>query len=156
MLGVLEPELFEEVGDVVHGLVPRDLGELRCRPRRHGIKVWFGPTAPPKEHYEAQVIGADGVEDATVLALEIGFHAEHPKAPDNDAVIARLIECEDRWRRIIGAEAVAGPFLGRADAWRRISETWPDPDLGDAGIALELGARLTDYITALEPLRRPG
>ena len=53
----------------------------------------------------------------------------------------------------IGKEAVAGAFLGR-DGWCRISETWPDPDLSEDELALELGARLTDYITALEPVRR--
>lgn len=146
--------MFDEVADVVLGLVPVDLGKPRYRPRRFGIKVWFGPETPPKEHYEAQVIGPDAVDDATTLALEVGFHAEHPRVSDNDAVIDRLLDSEDRWRRVIGVEAVAGPFLGRPDAWRRISETWPDPDLSDAGVALELGVRLTDYITALEPLRR--
>lgn len=146
--------MFDEVADVVLGLVPRDLGKLRARPRRFGIKVWFGPEAPPREHYEAQVIGADWVEDATVLALEIGFHAEHPRQTDNDTVIARLVGGEKRWRRVLGAEAAAGPFLGRPDNWRRISETWPDPDLSDPEVALEIGARLVDYITALEPLLR--
>lgn len=151
----LEPSLFDEVAEVLRGLVPRELGELRHRARRYGIKAWFGSEAPPKEHYEAQVIGADGVEDANVLALEIGFHAEHPKVADNDAAIARLRSGERRWRRTIGVEAVVGPFLGRPDVWRRISETWPDPDLGQPDLPFELGARLTDYITAFEPLRRP-
>ena len=45
--------------------------------RRYGIKVWFGPSDPPREHYEAQVIGPNEVKEASVLALEIGFHAEH-------------------------------------------------------------------------------
>ncbi len=150
----LEPMLFEEVADVLHGLVPRALGALRCRPRRYGIKVWFDASEPTREHYEAQVIGADAVRDAKVLALEVGFHAEHPQLTDNEAVIARLLEHERRWRKVVGDEAEVGAFLGRADRWRRISETWPDPDLDEEGIAFELGARLTDYITALEPLRR--
>jgi hypothetical protein len=156
MAGVVELELFEEVADVVRGLVPNELGAPRCRARRHGIKVWFGAAQPTKEHYEAQVIGADAVAGATTLALEVGFHAEHSQLAANDAVIDRLVRSEKRWRPVIGAEAVAGPFLGRADAWRRLSETWPDPDLGDPGLAFELGACLTDYITALEPLLRHG
>lgn len=146
--------LFEEVSDVVRGLVPSELGSLRLRARRYGLKVWFGPEQPPKEHYEAQVIGARDVPDAALLALEVGFHAEYPQVADNDAAIARLQRSEKRWRRTIGDVAVVGPFLGRADAWRRISETWPDPNLDGADLAFELGARLTDYITALEPLRR--
>lgn len=140
---------------MVRGLVPRELGDVRVRPRRYGIKVWFGPTsAPAKEHYEAQVIGAALAGDGSVLALEIGFHAEHPKVDDNDAVIDRLCQGERRWRRQVGAEAIAGPFLGRADVWRRISETWADPDLSEPDLGFEIGARLTDYIRALEPVRR--
>ena len=156
MLFPVEVALFDEVADVVLGLVPNELGKPRCRARRYGIKVWFGPEMPSKEHYEAQVIGADAVVDATVLALEVGFHAEHPRLADNDAVIAQLLDDEHRWRRTLGTEAVVGPFLGRADAWRRISEVWADPDLSDGEIAFEVGVRLIDYITALEPLRRRG
>ena len=150
----MESSLFEEVGDVVLGLVPRDLGVPRSRARRYGIKVWFGPAEPTREHYEAQVIGSDHVPEAATLAVEVGFHAEHPRLADNDAIIARLAAVEKRWRDIVGGEAVTGPFLGRADSWRRISETWADPDLDDPGLAFELGTRLTDYITALEPLLR--
>jgi hypothetical protein len=152
MVDVVEVQLFEEVADVVAGLVPAELGRPRCRARRSGIKVWFGAADPPREHYEAQLVGADAVEGARVLGLEVGFHAEHPQAPANDAVLERLLAGEARWRRAIGEEAVAGGFLGRRE-WRRISETWPDPDLDDPGLAFEVGARLTDYITALEPLR---
>ena len=151
---VVEIPLFEQVADVLRGLVPRDLGELRQRPRRWGIKVWFGSGRPPKEHYEAQVIGAAGVEGATTLAPEVGFHAEHPKVGDNDAAIDPLRAAEKRWRSTIGKEAVVGDFLGHPGVWRRISETWPDPDLGAPDLAFELAARLTDYIVALEPLRR--
>src|ERR1700674_3040248 len=96
--GVVELFLFEEVADVVRGLVPGDLGTPRCRARRGGVKVWFGDANPPKEHYEAQLIGADAVADATVLALEVGFHAEHAQATANDAVIDRLVRSEKRWR----------------------------------------------------------
>jgi hypothetical protein len=154
MADPLEPLLFEEVADVLHGLVPRELGELRCRPRRYGIKVWFDTSEPTKEHYEAQVIAPDAVDRAEVLALEVGFHAEHPRLADNEQVISRLLGHEKRWRRVVGDEAEVGPFLGAADRWRRISETWPDPDLDEHELAFEIGTRLTDYITALEPLRR--
>ncbi len=133
--------------------MPPELGPLRLRARRYGIKVWFGPEAPPREHYEAQVIGADGVNGAQNLAIEVGFHAEHPKPADNNRVISHLLEGEGGWRPIIGDEAVVGAFLGRGDTWRRVSETWPDPDLGDPELALELAARLVDYTTALEPAR---
>jgi hypothetical protein len=152
----VELPLFEEVADALRGLVPPQLGELRQRPRRYGIKVWFGPEKPPREHYEAQVIGARDVPAARVLALEIGFHAEHPAVDDNDAVIARLLGSEKRWRSVVGKEAEVGGFLGRADQWRRVSETWLDPDLSDVDLASEVAFRLVDYITALEPLRRKG
>jgi hypothetical protein len=94
------------------------------------------------------------VPDANVLALEVGFHAEHQKEAENEAVLAKLMTKEKAWRKVIGAEAVPGEFLGRAVHWRRISETWPDPNLGERGIAFEIAARLTDYVTGIEPLRR--
>lgn len=147
--------MFDEVADLVRGLVPPDLGEFRERHHRYGIKVWFGPVTPPREHYEAQVIGAKYVKGAKVLALEVGFHSEYPKVEQNEAAVARLASTEKRWRRTLGKEAVVDEFLG-ADVWRRVSETWPDPDLSDPDIAFEIAARLTDYVTALEPARRSG
>jgi hypothetical protein len=145
--------LFDEVADALSGLVPREFGQLRYRARRYGIKVWFDDETPPREHYEAQVIGPEHTEEATSAALELGFHAEHPDNADNAAVIARLLAGESRWRPQIGAEAEVGPFLGR-DSWRRVSETWPDPDLDSPELAFEIAARLTDYVSALEPVRR--
>jgi hypothetical protein len=149
----MEPDLFEEVGDAVRGLAPPELGELHLRAHRYGIKVWFGTEKPTREHYEAQVVGARDVPEARTLALEVGYHAEHPKEPDNEAAITRLLASERRWRRDIGTEAVVGPFLGRATHWRRISELWIDPDLGEPGIAFEIASRLVDYAAALEPRR---
>ena len=116
--------------------------------------MWFGAPTPPREHYEAQVVGPDADKQATVLAIEVGFHSEYPKAVENDAVIAHLLAHEKQWRRTVGKEAQVGDFIGRAEHWRRVSETWPDPDLGDGGLVIELAMRLTDYITALEPVRR--
>lgn len=146
-------ELFEEVGEVVRGLVPRDFGVIKQRAHKYGVKVWFDTEKPTREHYEAQVIAKRYVPEATVLAIELGFHAENSKAVENEAVLDRLLEQEKRWRKTLGVEAEVGEFLGR-DTWRRISETWPDPDLGDPELVLELGTRLTDYICAIEPLRR--
>lgn len=135
-------------------MLPREFGEFRHSARRWGIKVWFGSDKPHREHYEAQVIGPDHVAEAAVLALEIGFHAEHPRVADNDDILGFLLDREDRWRPRLGDEAIAGPFLGRADTWRRISEAWADPDLSDIDLPVELAMRLTDYIDALESLRR--
>jgi hypothetical protein len=134
-------------------MVPRGLGTVVCRPRSYGLKVWFDLEAPPREHYEAQVIGAKHVPGAKVLAIEVGFHAEHSKPADNAAALGVLVAAERKWRRSLGQEAVAGPFLGR-DSWARISETWIDPDLGDPELGLDIGTRLVDYVLALEPLRK--
>lgn len=152
----MELPLFEEVGDVLRGLLPSEMSEdMRCRAHKYGIKVWFGaPDKAQREHYEAQVISKHAVEGARVLGLEVGFHAEYRTAAENDAVIARLVAAEKKWRKVVGPEPVVGPFLGKADTWRRISETWPDPDLSDPDLPMELGARLADYVSALEPLRR--
>jgi hypothetical protein len=146
-------ELFEEVCEALRGLVPPELGTFRHKTHRYGTKIWFGPEAPPKEHYEAQVVGARDVPDAETLAIELGFHSEYPKDADNEAVLGALLAVESEWRPDLGEEAVAGVFLGRADNWRRISETWPDPDLDDPELGTELAIRLFDYIEALEPLR---
>jgi hypothetical protein len=146
-------ELFEEVCEALRGLVPTELGTFRHKTHRYGTKVWFGRETPPKEHYEAQVIGAKDVPEAEVLAVEVGFHSEHPKDAENEAVLASLLAVEPTWRPALGEEAVAGDFLGRADHWRRISETWPDPDLEDPDLGMELALRLLDYVEALEPLR---
>jgi hypothetical protein len=148
--------LFDEVAEALRSLVPDDLGTLRTRARRYGVKVWFDVVNPPREHYEAQVIGPHGVPDATVLALELGFHAEQPDPAMNEATLQRLLRREKTWRRTLGAQPVAGPFIGRPDDWRRVSETWPDPDLDDPELPIELATRLTDYINVLEPLRRGG
>jgi hypothetical protein len=151
----VEIGLFDEVGEAVRGLAPSSLGTVRYRAQRYGVKLWFDTDAAPKEHYEAQVIGAKHVADATMLALEVGFHAEHPKAEENDATLDKLAAKERTWRKVLGADAIAGPFLGRADRWRRVSETWADPDLSDDDLAMEIALRLTDYMTALEPVLRP-
>ncbi|MBK5287114.1 MAG: hypothetical protein JJE46_01480 [Acidimicrobiia bacterium] len=152
----MESSLFPEVGDALRGIVPADLGVLRLRAHRYGIKVWFGPEKATKEHYEAQVVGARDVPAARTLALEVGFHSEHSKPAANDEVIARIVAHEKQWRREVGTEAEVAPFLGRAENWRRVSETWLDPDLTEPGLAFEIASRLVDYITAIEPLVHPG
>ena len=146
--------LFEHVSDALRGVSPADLGELHCTHHRYGIKVWLGPAAKaPREHYEAQVVGPQYVPEAATLAIEVGFHSEHPQAADNEAVVAALVGSERSWRKQLGGEVVVGTFLGRAEHWRRISEVWPDPDMSDPELVFELAARLTDYLTALEPYR---
>lgn len=150
----MELGLFEQVDDALRGLVPDDLGALRTNARQWGIKVWFDAEACPREHYEAQVINARHVPEATVLALEVGFHAENPKPADNDACLAGIARSERRWRKALGPEAVAGPFLGR-DGWLRVSEAWPDPDLSDPELCFEVADRLATYIVAIEAARTP-
>ena len=147
----LDLHLFEQVADGLHSLMPPELGPWRERNHRYGIKVWVGTDAkPPREHYEAQIVSARHAPEATVLALEVGFHAEHPKPADNRAVLARLVEAEGKWRRELGDEPVAGGFLGRARDRIRVSETWPDPDMSDPDLPFELAARLTDYLVVLQ------
>jgi hypothetical protein len=151
---VAEPSVFDDVAAILPSLVPEELGEVRLMPRRWGIKVWFGPVKPTREHYEAQVLGKDADPAAKVLCIEVGFHAEGSKEDDNDRAIAALVAARKAWKAVIGDEAVAGDFLGGGTRWRRISETWPDPDLGDSDLAFEIAARLCDYISAFEPIRR--
>ncbi|MEU6040394.1 hypothetical protein ABZ801_33810 [Actinomadura sp. NPDC047616] len=147
-----DQELFDQVGEVVRGSAPRTAGELRVQVRPSGVKVWYGDAAPPREHYEAQIVAADIVTDARVRALEIGWHAEHPREADNQALLDGLRAREPRWRAALGDDAVAGAFLGRT-TWRRISETWLDPDLDGPDVPFDIGVRLVDYINALQPHR---
>jgi hypothetical protein len=154
MIHPVEPSVFEEVAAIFPGLVPDELGPARLHVRRWGIKVWFGsePKAP-RDHYEAQVIGSADAPGAKVTALEVGFHAEHSKEAENEALLAGLVSREAEWRAAIGGEPTCGPFLGRASHWRRISEIWADPDFDDPGLPFEIAARLTDFVAALEPIR---
>jgi hypothetical protein len=151
--GRVDVTLFDEVADGLRAMLPPELGEPRIRAQRYGVKLWFESADPNREHYEAQVVGAKHVPTARVLALEVGFHAEHRRAEDNDATLDRIRRRERSWRRALGPEPELGPFLGR-DGWSRVSEVWPDPDLGDPTLPFELATRLTDYATALEPARR--
>ena len=109
----MELSLFDEVGEALRGMAPAELGAFHHRAHTYGVKVWFGPATPPREHYEAQVVGADADKRATVLAIEVGFHSEYPKAAENDAVIAYLLANEKRWRRVVGTRS-RGRRLPRA------------------------------------------
>jgi hypothetical protein len=154
---VIDLSAFEAAGALLNGMLPADLGTVKQYAHRYGIKVWFDTDKATKEHYEAQVVSARDLpanDKTKTFAIEVGFHSEHPKEAENEAVIAKLLLVEKRWRKEIGKEAEAAPFFGRAQHWRRVSETWPDPDLEDPELAFEIAARLTDYITAIEPLRR--
>ena len=142
----VERSFFHQVQDVFEGFVSDMDGELHTNAHKRGLKVWYDDAT--REHYEAQLIRLDGG-----VALEVGFHAEYPKVGENEAVLARLLDAEPTWRRELGDEPDAGPFLG-ADRWRRISEVWEAPDPDDVDAAIEIAARLADYVTVLEPLRR--
>lgn len=146
--------MFDEAAQALRGLLPPELGPVQCRAHRYGLKVWRGDAGrAPRQHYEAQVVGARHVPEASVLAIEVGFHSELPDPAENQRSLAALVQAERRWRKALGPEAVAGPFLDDRHGWQRLSETWADPDLDDPELGFELAARLTDYITALEPLR---
>lgn len=142
----MERSFFHQVQDVFEGFTAGVDGSLHATAHKRGIKVWYDDAT--REHYEAQLIRVDGEP-----ALEIGFHAEYPKVAENDAVLARLLKHESAWRDDLGDDPVAGEFLG-ADRWRRISETWEPPDPDDVDAAIEVAARLADYVMAIEPVRR--
>jgi hypothetical protein len=137
---------FDEVRDALIGFIAPELGHPSSSVHRGGLKVWFDESR--REHYEAQMIRLDGD-----VVLEIGFHAEHAKPAENEASTALLTAAETRWRKALGAEPVVGPFLGRP-GWTRVSETWPRPQFDDVDEAIEVAARLAEYINALEPIRR--
>ena len=136
---------FETVRDAFEGFVSGVDGQRNTYVHSRGVKAWFDDDT--REHYEAQLIRVEGE-----LQLEVGFHAEHPKAAMNDAVLQRLQTTEKKWRKTLGDTAFAGDFIGRA-GWRRISEVWPAHESPDIDEAIEVAARLADYVIALEPAR---
>ena len=142
----MEPGFFDIVRDAFEGFVAGVDGRRNIWLHGRGLKVWFEDDT--REHYEAQLIRVDGQ-----VQLEVGFHAEHPKAARNIEVVHRLVAAQSLWRRRLGAQAAAGDFIGRA-GWQRISEVWPAPDAADVDEAIEVAARLADYVIALEPVRR--
>lgn len=137
---------FETVRDAFEGFTSGVEGQRYTYVHSRGLKAWFDDDT--REHYEAQLIRVEGA-----LHLEVGFHAEHPKAPLNDAVLQRMQTTEKKWRKTLGDAAVAGDFIGRA-GWQRISEVWPANEKPDIDEAIEVAARLADYVIALEPARR--
>ena len=142
----MERTFFHQVQDVFESFVIDVGGTLHATAHGRGIKVWYDEAT--REHYEAQLVRVDGK-----IVLEVGFHAEHPKVGENEAVLNRLLDDEHAWRRELGDEPEAGVFLG-VDRWRRISEIWEDPDPDDVDAAIEIAARLADYVSVLETLRR--
>ena len=76
----MEPGFFEIVRDAFEGFVAGVGGRRNIYVHNRGLKVWFDDDT--REHYESQLIRVDGE-----VQLEIGFHAEYPKAPQNDEVL---------------------------------------------------------------------
>lgn len=149
----MEIPLFEQTGELTRALVDEEFGPVRFKAHRRGVKVWFGAVKPSRFHYEAQLIphrfGPGAGPDETTI--EVGFHAEHRDEGKNLAVIEHLRKNEKVWRKPLGAEAEAGPFLGN-DHWGRLSETWIEADFDEPSLAFELASRLVDYIHTIEPL----
>lgn len=142
----MERTFFHQVQDVFESNALDITGTLHSTAHRRGIKVWYDEAT--REHHEAQLVRVDGR-----IVLEIGFHAEHPRVGENEAMLNRLLDDAHAWRRELGDEPRAGVFLG-VDRWRRISEIWKESDPQDVDVAIEIAARLADYVSVLEPLRR--
>jgi len=157
----MELGFFERVGDVARMSVDDSAG-MQSRAHRGGVKVWFGEEKAAREHYEAQLVSNRHLDGGDGYVLEIGFHAENRDLTSNQAVLDRILAARSHWKKIIGDcldgpdeivhdIAVADQFLGNA-TWRRISETWDQPDLDNDELSFEAGARLADYITAFQPI----
>jgi hypothetical protein len=137
---------FDDAADALVGFLPPRFRRFTSRVSSRNLKVWY--TADGREHYEVQLLSA--------RRLEVGFHSEHRDATRNDEVLARLLAEERAWRRALGADVVAGKFVGAGPRvpWRRVSEVWNGVDAGGPETAIEAAERLSDYINAFEPLRR--
>ena len=146
----MELHLFDQVADAVASLIAPEYEHYRQRSHRYGLKIWFGPQKPTRDHYECQMIDRRHLDGQAGWAIETGFHTEFADPAANDVIIDRLRSAEKTWRRKLGPDAELGPFLGRGDEWYRLSETWIEPETPD--LVLELAGRLTDYIEVLQPL----
>ena len=148
----MELSVFEETAELVRAMVPEELGAVRVRAHRRGVKVWFDTEVPGKEHYEAQQLSRRYVDGVEGMAIEIGFHTEHRELDRNLAVVHTLVSSEAKWRKVLGEEPEIAAFYG-ADNWRRVSEAWVEEDLEDPDLAFEMASRLVDYVSAIEPAR---
>ena len=148
----MELPVFEEVAELVRAMSPEEIGSVRVRAHRRGVKVWFNTDAPTKEHYEAQLLSRKYVDGRNGMAVEIGFHTEHKEQAKNVEVVERIVTSEKKWRKELGKEPEIDVFYG-ADNWRRVSEAWIEPDLDDPEITFEIASRLVDYVSAIEPAR---
>ena len=137
---------FEQLSDALAGFLPPGLRAYGSAIGSRNVKVWYGPES--HEHYEVQSLSS--------RRLEIGFHAEHPVETRNEEVMTALRARERTWRRALGKDAQAGPFLGRQRGWRRISEVWDGPGLDTDEAAVEAAERLARYIRTLEKIRMKG
>lgn len=155
---------FLEVTDLVVGFLPPSLRGFQQQTFGSSSRIWYDE---PHVHFEVQRISQTALRSAGVKgmreALEVGLHAEFPQNQRNDEVIQALLAHEKRWRRALGRDPVAGPFVGRrehATRWRRISELWDVADLDGEEVAVEAADRLAAYVRALHPLlgdaTRPG
>jgi hypothetical protein len=148
----VELSVFEETAELVRAMVPEELGAVRVRAHRRGVKVWFDTEVPGKEHYEAQQLSRRYVDGVEGMAIEIGFHTEHKELDRNLAVVDTLASGEAKWRKVLGGEPEIAVFYG-AENWRRVSEAWVEEDLDDPDLAFEMASRLVDYVSAIEPAR---
>lgn len=152
MLPEVDLPLFDHVGELARALVPPELGAVRFRAHRRGVKLWLDADTPRRLHYEAQLVPRRFLDGRDGMVLEVGFHAEHGDVAVNDEALERITTAASSWRADLGDAPETGPFLGRPDDWRRCSETWIEPDLEDPDLPFELASRLADYVAALEPL----
>ena len=143
---MVDDSFFDHVRNAAEGFVGGMPGDKHATSHARGVKIWFADAT--REHYEAQLI-----HDESMTKLEIGFHAEHSNGAQNDAILNHLLTLEPTWRAELGNEPETGAFIGRK-GWTRISECWDPPAATSLDEAIEVAARLADYVNSLEPLRR--
>ena len=139
---------YDDVADALQSFLPPSLRDFEWYRTSHNLKLWFGSN--DREHYEVQVF-----KNGKDVVLEIGFHAEYKDPDRSDEALGTLLKAEKKWRKELGKDAEAGPFVGRQTAWRRLSEIWKNGshELGDPELAIDAAERLATYIRTLEPLR---
>lgn len=137
---------YDAIADALTGFLPPALRNFEWYRTSHNLKLWYPPNT--HEHYEVQ-----HVRQGKTISLEVGFHAEYKERQRNETVLEGLVAKQKQWRKSLGAEPEAAPFIGyQSNTWRRISELWPDEG-NDFDIAVDAAERLATYIKTFEPLR---
>ena len=81
----MELGVFDEVGELVRSLAPPELGEVKWRAHRRGVKVWFDTEKAGREHFEAQQRALESADAQHHMVETEDPDGRHGRPQDDDA-----------------------------------------------------------------------